>query len=603
MRCLAAGLTFVNVSTVSALLIGLATNGIGRPVSILSLSLGFFAAFMAYRHTVDNDNTAGTSAPPDSHTKAERLLRYRSIGFWVLAFFFAMFALRSFCWLLFPEGEFLRIQSPNNLGDLGLHITLIKNFANHVPLWPDHPLYVFSKLRYPAGVDLFNALLLGAGVELRQGLVWVGLLATAATFYAFYRWAGLFGASAFLFNGGMAGYQIFRAFSFVDYQGDKSIAWKSIALSMFVTQRGLLYAIPAGILLLWQWRQRFFNPENARRSILPTWAEVALYATMPLFHAHTFLALSVVLAFLFVFGSPSTRGSTLTTVALAFIPATFLTWLITDHFAAGSVLQWHPHWVQRDDDFAAPFLQFWLLNFGILPLITIALIAVVVRKGWRTRKSGGSWPQAVPFVIAGTALFLFCYFFKSAPWGWDNMKILIWAYFIILPFLWNEVVSSWPGSTRAALFVSLFLSGFVSLIGGLAVGRPGFEFVSRAELDAVSSVLRRLPANARFAAFPTYNHPLLLNGQKVVMGYPGHLWTEGLEYEAVLERLDTLMKGDAQWRSIAHELRVRYLFWGPEEQAKWATSAKPWERELTPVAKGDWGEIYEVNAPTDATRR
>jgi hypothetical protein len=85
-----------------------------------------------------------------------------------MAAFFALFAVRSFCWLLYIDGGDLKIQSPNNLGDLSLHITLIRNFANSVPLWPDNPIYVFSKLRYPAGIDLFNALLYLVHVDLMR---------------------------------------------------------------------------------------------------------------------------------------------------------------------------------------------------------------------------------------------------------------------------------------------------------------------------------------------------------------------------------------------------------------------------------------------------
>ena len=171
---------------------------------------------------------------------------------------FAVFALRCFCWLLYIDGAELRIQSPNNLGDLALHITHIRYFANGVPLWPANPIYTFSQhLRYPAGADLFNALLSCVGVDLIRGLVWVGLLASVATFYAFYRWGGAFAVAGFLFNGGIAGFQVLNNLKVLDYQGDKSIAWKSVPLTMFVTQRGLLYAIPAGLLLLWSWRQRF----------------------------------------------------------------------------------------------------------------------------------------------------------------------------------------------------------------------------------------------------------------------------------------------------------------------------------------------------------
>src|SRR5205807_4577474 len=190
---------------------------------------------------------------------------YRRVWFWAVAVCFAAFTVRSFCWLLYIDSSELKNQSPNNLGDVSLHLTMIKNFANGVPLWPDSPIFVFTKLRYPAGIDLFNALLSLAHVDLITGLVWVGLVGSLATFYAFYRWGGSFAVAGFLFNGGIAGFQILRSskfFKFLDYQGDKAIAWKSIPLAMFVTQRGLLYAIPAGLLLLWHWRDKFYGAEN-----------------------------------------------------------------------------------------------------------------------------------------------------------------------------------------------------------------------------------------------------------------------------------------------------------------------------------------------------
>src|SRR5205814_2880251 len=96
-------------------------------------------------------------------------------------------------------------------------------------------------------------------------------------------------------------FDFLRTLKFVDYQGGKTIAWKSIPLTMFVTQRGLLYAIPTGLLLLWSWRERFRQTEakDRRRAPLPFWVELSLYASMPFFHVHTFLALTIVLVSLF----------------------------------------------------------------------------------------------------------------------------------------------------------------------------------------------------------------------------------------------------------------------------------------------------------------
>src|SRR5947199_5833966 len=283
MKWLSAGLIFVNLSTVCGLLLGMASNGLNELSAVLALVSGGTFALAAYLGTSDSVTRHNVSNSPAGESFiSPPLKRYGHVWFWAMAACFALFALRSFCWLLYIDGEQLKIQSPNNLGDLALHITFIRNFASGVALWPDNPIYVFSKLRYPVGIDLFNALLCLVHVDLIRGLVWTGLLASLATFYAFFRWAGAFGVAGFLFNGGIVGFQFFKTLKFLDYQGDRTIAWKSIALSMFVTQRGLLYAIPVGLLLLWHWREKFFREDVQGRhpGPLPFWVEVSLYASM-----------------------------------------------------------------------------------------------------------------------------------------------------------------------------------------------------------------------------------------------------------------------------------------------------------------------------------
>ena len=322
-------------------------------------------------------------------------------------------------------------------------------------------------------------------LDLIRGLVWTGLIASVATFYSFLRWGGAFAVAGFLFNGGIAGFQFLKTFTFLDYQGDKTIAWKSIALSMFVTQRGLLYAIPAGLLLLWSWREKIFTTpgtpaQDRHRGPLPFWVELSLYASMPLFHVHTFLALSSVLACLFIMGDARTRKHVVTLLASALLPATFFVWLITDHFQAGSVLEWHPGWVQSDEDFARPFFSFWFANFGILIPLVFVLIGFCVQRVWKTgTRWGDNLSTEVVFLLAATAIFVFAFFVKTAPWGWDNLKIMIWAYFLVLPFLWTHLIARWSMPVRVAICVALFGSGFVSLLGGLAAGRNGFGFADR----------------------------------------------------------------------------------------------------------------------------
>jgi hypothetical protein len=705
MKWVTAGVTFVNLSVVCGLFLGLAGRGFNTVSAALALVCGAafaVAAFLETRDTTGSNKAENRPAPKQNQRKASEpeepsnagipsaLMRYRHVWFWAVAVCFAMFAVRSFCWLLYIDGSQLKIQSPNNLGDLSLHLTLIKNFANGVALWPDSPIFVFSKLRYPAGIDLFNALLSLVHIDLLTGLVWVGLLASLAIFYGFYRWGGTFAVAGFLFNGGIAGFQFFKTFKFLDYQGTaadiahRSIAWKSIALSMLVTQRGWLYAIPAGLVLLWHWREKFFstdvvaasgdagqsaavdnpgqpavNPGGYNKGPLPWWVGLSIYASMPLFHLHTFIALTIVLIVGLFFeratelkfivnlvrnegiggigrlishpkmwpeifrGAPIRRHAAVMLIA-AFIPATFFVWLTTDQFHAASVLKWHPGWAQDSTELGAPyfrigpkdfgsstsfglllqktwngviapFFQFWLPNFGLWVPLALALVGLC---GWRIWKGKWRWgdrpPADIAFVLAAVVIFAFGYFVQTAPWDWDNLKLMVWGYFMILPFLWSDIIGRWAFPERAATSLLLFGSGFVTLLGGLSAGHPGFGLIERARLDHIGTALRPLPVEARFATYPTYNHPVLLQGRKVVLGYPGHLWTEGFDYGKANDQLTALMNGAANWRDAAKTLGVRYIFWGQDERTNYQSSSRPWEATAFLVASGDWGAIYDL---------
>jgi hypothetical protein len=322
---------------------------------------------------------------------------------------------------------------------------------------------------------------------------------------------------------------------------------------------------------------------------------------MPLYHSHTFIALSLILAFLFTLGDRAARIHCALLVGLAVLPATFCVWITTDYFHAGSFIKWQPGWVQHGGEMAMSFFLFWLVNFGAWVPLVLFFIGIIAIAVWERREAPDfKIPAAVGFLIPAIAIFLLGYLVKLAPWEWDNIKIIVWAYFLILPFLWTELLAHWPLPLRAAVFVALFASGFITLFGGLAAGKNGLGIANRGELDAVGVIVRKLPADARFAGWPTWGHPVLLQGRKMVLGYPGHLWTQGFNYGPTNDKLQALMLGGPNWKQLAREFHARYLFWGREEKQNYAASKRPWEREAALVAKGEWGAIYDLESPPTA---
>ena len=70
-------------------------------------------------------------------------IRWSRAGAWEWAAIVALRAgfARAFLWLVFVDGDTIKVLSPNNLGDLALHITYIRNLASGAPFWPENPIF------------------------------------------------------------------------------------------------------------------------------------------------------------------------------------------------------------------------------------------------------------------------------------------------------------------------------------------------------------------------------------------------------------------------------------------------------------------------------
>jgi hypothetical protein len=527
MKILAAGTTFVFAAVIVSVALAFAMGGLGLWVAVLSLSAGATGAVLAWRTT---DRTPATP-----------------LGFWdwTLVGVFTLVSLRAFLWLIFTRGDEICVLSPNNLGDLSLHLNFIRYLASGVRFWPESTILTGAPLTYPLGADLLNALGEVLDMETNRGLIWTGLAGAALTGAALWRWGGAFGLAAFLFNGGLAGFVVLTNGKFADFQS--TLIWKNFFLSMFVTQRGLLFALPAGLILLTAWREEFFRQGQR---VVPRWLQVVLYAGMPLFSLHTFIFLSAVLAGIFVVRNPH-RRSVAILVGASFLPATLGVLLVTGFLFATGGLHLAFGWILNNKGWLA-----FCRDFGVtLPL---ALAAGVM--AFRNKDA-----EARCFAGIGIGIFAVCVVVAFAPWEWDNMKLMMWCWLALAPYLWSGVLKPMHMAPRTVLCFLLFFSGAVSLIGGLDA-RHGYPLARRSEVDVWRAVTAGIPPEARFAAAPEYNHPLLLLGRKVACGYDGHLWSHGLDYQAKMDLLKKSLAGSVPWAQSAPILGVEWVAIRHKEQ-------------------------------------
>ena len=135
--------------------------------------------------------------------------------------------------------------------------------------------------------------------------------------------------------------------------------------------------------------------------------------------------------------------------------------------------------------------------------LALGLVGLCVWRIWKGKWRWGDRPPAdIAFVLAAVVIFAFGYFVQTAPWDWDNLKLMVWGYFLILPFLWSDIIGRWAFPERAVTCLLLFGSGFVTLLGGLSAGHPGFGLIERARLDHIGTALRPLPRGSPIRHLP-----------------------------------------------------------------------------------------------------
>jgi hypothetical protein len=482
---------------------------------------------------------------------------------WLAALAFGIVSLRHFGFVLYQRAGTWWTTDAFNFGDLPLHWTYIASFVRGGRFWPENPIFTGVRLQYPFGIDLLNALLVRLGFPLSLTLQGVGLLCSALLLYGLWRWGRGFAVAAFLFSGGVQG---------------SEAAWKNLFLALLVPQRGFLFALPAGLLLLWSWRERLLRGARG----LPAWLEGLLWGVLPLFHLHTFLFLSLIFA---AWTALSRRwAEAWPTLAWALLPATWGVFEVTNGFRAASLIWWKPGWLMTSSP-RGP-LVFLLSNFGFfLPFLAWALARAIRRRDL----------EALATIGVGLGLWVSLFVVMLAPWDWDNTKVMVWCYLVALPAAARLVLDPLPRWVRAAA-VALLLAPGMAAVGASLLPDRAFAVARVGEVDGVCAALRPLPVDARVATAQAFNHPVALCGQPIVAGYAGHLWSHGIEAAPVEAELRALMEGRGDWKSHARRLSARYLFWGRRERADYPSSLRPWATDGRRAASGEWGSLYDLEA-------
>jgi len=505
---------------------------------------------------------------------------------WLASAALVLLALR---WLLFWSTAFtlradgLWASQLSLWGDGAQHLGDITSFAygdNFPPLHPRFPGHAFN-YHYLAAVT--SAALVKVGMTPWAALAlhsFFGSIFIALAVFVFARRLGLgSGAAAtalllFVVGGGLAwsgrltGHEI------------PNLRWLNMFFALLAPQRGLLFGVPLGLLVLRLLVLRSFAAAGAVAALLP-------YA-----HLGTFLTLALLTPVL----------------AIAFFSwrwiLFFATWvalgapqiLIQQAGSAGaaSAIRWLPGWVAPPD----PWLFFWWKNLGAFgPLLLVAFVIPGLLPPPSRRLLLGFQPL---FVVANLVVF--------QPWDWDNTKILMWWYLASCFLVAALLARIWDLEPRAVLrpvvatvVVTMTMSGVLENLDQ-ARGKQRNRLLTTEELDVARRVRALTPPHALFAVGLQHNHPVpVLSGRRVLLGYGGWLWSQGIDFKARASDERSIFALSPDSAALIERYQLAYVVLGPDERKSFGADPEAWRARYPSILKTEGYEVFSVSPSRGAT--
>ena len=178
--------------------------------------------------------------------------------------------------------------------------------------------------------------------------------------------------------------------------------------------------------------------------------------------------------------------------------------------------------------------------------------------------------KLVAFFLPFTLCFIIPNVLKMAPWIWDNIKVLFYWWLASAPLVALLLARLWrQGIVKRA--VAVFLLAGVTLAGGLDVAaivlRSNEYGIFNAQgIQFAELIKREAPPQAVVIHAPVHNHPVFLTGRRSLMGYPGHVWTHGLEFGPRESEIRRVYAGAPDATAILRKYGVDYAVVSPLEK-------------------------------------
>jgi hypothetical protein len=254
--------------------------------------------------------------------------------------------------------------------------------------------------------------------------------------------------------------------------------------------------------------------------------------------------------------------------------------------AAGAI-RFHPGWVEGAD----AWWWFWLKNLGaFIPLLGISLFD----RNLLDRTASRVLWAFMPVFVAGNL-------FAFQPWDWDNSKILAYWFLAVCILVSATLTKMWRENPAAPVRLFLTATVLTMTLSGLLenldqfLGRDRRLLLTREEVGLADAVRRATDPHAIFAAGLQHNHPIpMLSGRRVVMSFPGWMWSQGADTKQREQDLRAIFALTPQAQELIAKYRVDFVVIGPNEKDKLGANLDGYRRSFPTAVRSVSYDVFDV---------
>jgi hypothetical protein len=523
-------------------------------------------------------------------------------------------------------------------GDIPLQLTQISKFAFSSDLNFYDPIFYGESLRYHFFLNLFRGLILAITGSWSVAVMWplyllvIGITALVfliyrkilkdkflalASFIIFFLGSGFGWIDVISGNFGTSVVRLDAVYPF------QNVDFGAPLLLVLTHQHIFIFGLFLFLLCLYS-VFLVLNGGGRKEMILAT----LVFGLLPLSHVHSFIALSALIAVILlwllikknylIFKKLFTVSIIASLLAIPQLIYLFAGKSLIG--AEGSFTTFRFGWMLKEgiggatfpslerSFFSFPYMDFLWMNFGIiLPLFVIGIIYLFVKYRRANELEKSDFGLIPVFAIGGLFLFIITQFIQFQPWDFDNNKILVYFLFLASPIIIWLVSKIFKNKLviRNILVVCVVL--FATLTGLLDLSDR--VLVSKANLHTIFDINARdlakyIDQNVKedelvLTGTSHLNPVASLAGRSVLVGYPGWLWTRGIDYGERKSEIDRFYREPSIDAGILKEYPIAYILVDDLVKKEYAISLERFdqlfEREFE---KGNY-ILYRVNNKRD----